>query len=115
MSRNSSSVAVRTSRAALRRSIGFAALVVVSGFLPAASFADADSSNLDRPSSTYQGGPIWEGRQHQPRLGDVIEREQATGQQPGISADTSKAAEELYQRILDMSRHGRPTRLDQAC
>lgn len=115
MSRISSSAAIKKDRATSRRSIGLAALVVLGALLPAAAFADSGSSSLDGPSSAYQSGPIWDGRQHQPRLGKVIEREQVIGLKPGISADTSKAAEELYQRILDLSRHGKPTRLDEPC
>ena len=60
-----------------------------------------------------QNGPIWGGRQHQPSLEEVIGREQAKGETPGISAETSQAAEELYQRVLKQSRQGRSPELDQ--
>jgi hypothetical protein len=115
MSRISTPAEFKKHRVGRRRSIGIAALLVVGALMPAAALAGSGSTGLTGSApenGIVWSGPIWGGRQHQPRLADVIERQRAQGQQPGISADASPAADQLYRRILEQSNQALPTSLE---
>ena len=131
MSRISSSAGFKKDSVKPRRSIGLAGLLVLGALMPAAAFAASGSSGLagsapekgtvavtglaalDGPLPMSSNGPIWGGRQHQPRLAEVIARETAKGEKPGISAETSQASDKLYRRVVKQSRREKPRRIDQ--
>jgi hypothetical protein len=118
MSRVSSSAGFKKDSVRSRRSIGLAGLLVLGALLPAAALAASGGSGLagsapENATVAVTHGPIWGGRQHQPQLADVIARETARGEKPGVSAETSQASDQLYRRVLEQSRRATPRRLDQ--
>jgi hypothetical protein len=62
------------------------------------------------PPTAY--GPIYDGKKHQPTLGEVDAREQAVGRPPEPGPASTK--DSLYQSVLERSQKPLPQRLDEA-
>jgi hypothetical protein len=74
--------------------------------------AEAELESRDATSPAFRKGPIWDGRQHQPSVEEIIERERAQGKRPGLSTETTPEADELYRRILKQSDEALPPSLE---
>lgn len=89
--------------------------------------ADTDVENPALRELPLQRGPIIDGHKHQPTPAEIQERAQEREQErkaavnpssepPATSAAENSAAasarDDLYQRVLQQSRHGMPTAID---
>jgi len=57
-------------------------------------------------------GPIYDGKKHQPTLGEVDARDQAVGRPP--ERGPGSTSDPLYQSVLERSQKPLPRRLDEA-
>jgi hypothetical protein len=77
-----------------------------------AAHGEPEPGRSQEASPTSRNGPIWDGRQHQPSLEEVFDRERAKGQHPGISGESNPSEEELYRHVLKQSGQPFPPSLE---
>jgi hypothetical protein len=90
-----------------------ALLALSAGLLLAGAALAADPlPDSAAPPTASTAGPIYDGKQHQPTLDQVIERERARGIMP--ESGPNATSDPLYQSVLKNSEQPLPQRLDDA-